>query len=229
VLVVAHRGFHPHGDENTIAAFRRAQAIGADMVELDVQQTADGELVVLHDDCWNGTPLGDLDLAALRRSVPAGVAPRLEDALASVDVPVLVEIKNADPERVLRVARDHAKAFLVLSFDAEVVRTAAAGSDVACGLILSADDVAASAEDPGREALARARVAEASFLAIQKDLATTAVLAVIAAGLGPPFVWDADDPPTLEALARDVRVAAVVTNRPDLAIRARELAGEPPV
>jgi glycerophosphoryl diester phosphodiesterase len=49
VLVAAHRGGASAAPENTLAAFERGIADGADFVELDVQETADGEVVVIHD------------------------------------------------------------------------------------------------------------------------------------------------------------------------------------
>jgi glycerophosphoryl diester phosphodiesterase len=47
--IVAHRGASASAPENTLAAFERAIVDGADWVELDVQETADGEVVVTHD------------------------------------------------------------------------------------------------------------------------------------------------------------------------------------
>lgn len=46
---VAHRGASAHAPENTLAAMRAGVAMGADMVEIDVQRTADGELILMHD------------------------------------------------------------------------------------------------------------------------------------------------------------------------------------
>ncbi|CAA9359526.1 MAG: Glycerophosphoryl diester phosphodiesterase [uncultured Nocardioidaceae bacterium] len=48
-LVVAHRGASSEAPENTLAAVRRAIARDADLVEVDVQRTRDGALVLLHD------------------------------------------------------------------------------------------------------------------------------------------------------------------------------------
>ncbi len=48
-LNIAHRGASGHAPENTMAAFRLAADQGADWIELDIHQTADGHLVVLHD------------------------------------------------------------------------------------------------------------------------------------------------------------------------------------
>lgn len=49
-LNLAHRGARAYAPENTIAAFNRALALGADGFELDVHLSADGQLIVHHDD-----------------------------------------------------------------------------------------------------------------------------------------------------------------------------------
>jgi glycerophosphoryl diester phosphodiesterase len=55
--VIAHRGASAYAPENTLAAFELAARQGADMIELDVQRSADGVLVIFHDDTterWDG-------------------------------------------------------------------------------------------------------------------------------------------------------------------------------
>ena len=47
--IIAHRGASRERPENSLAAFERAAALGADGVELDVHRTADGVIVVHHD------------------------------------------------------------------------------------------------------------------------------------------------------------------------------------
>ena len=49
-MIMAHRGYSDAAPENTIPAFEKAVENGATAVELDVQMTKDGEIVVLHDD-----------------------------------------------------------------------------------------------------------------------------------------------------------------------------------
>lgn len=49
VTNVAHRGASAHAPENTLAAITDGVARDADMVEVDVQRTADGELILMHD------------------------------------------------------------------------------------------------------------------------------------------------------------------------------------
>ncbi|GAA2900608.1 glycerophosphodiester phosphodiesterase [Nonomuraea rubra] len=49
VLDIAHRGASAYAPENTIAAFELAATQGADLFELDVQETKDHELVLMHD------------------------------------------------------------------------------------------------------------------------------------------------------------------------------------
>ena len=50
MLMIAHRGASGYAPENTMAAFRLALDMGAKAVELDVHQTRDHELVVIHDE-----------------------------------------------------------------------------------------------------------------------------------------------------------------------------------
>ncbi|MBN1936066.1 MAG: hypothetical protein JW934_15460 [Anaerolineae bacterium] len=47
---IGHRGARAYAPDNTLTGFRRAAALGADMVELDVQRTVDGQIAVIHDD-----------------------------------------------------------------------------------------------------------------------------------------------------------------------------------
>src|SRR3989338_5630460 len=48
-LIIAHRGNSSECPENTFEAFESALAYGADGIELDIQETRDGEIVVYHD------------------------------------------------------------------------------------------------------------------------------------------------------------------------------------
>lgn len=63
--VQAHRGASAIAPENTIAAFRAAAQAGAKWVELDVALSADGTLVVIHDDSVDRTSSGSGSLGAL--------------------------------------------------------------------------------------------------------------------------------------------------------------------
>ncbi|MCC2594517.1 glycerophosphodiester phosphodiesterase [Tessaracoccus sp. OS52] len=68
----AHRGAPAFAPENTLPAFETAVQQGADGIEFDVQRTADGHLVVIHDESINRTSNGfgrvvDLTLEELRR------------------------------------------------------------------------------------------------------------------------------------------------------------------
>jgi glycerophosphoryl diester phosphodiesterase len=54
-LVVGHRGASEKCPENTLASFREAVRVGAQIVEFDVYQTKDGAWVVMHDDTCDRT------------------------------------------------------------------------------------------------------------------------------------------------------------------------------
>ena len=49
-LNFAHRGFSGQYPENTMLAFEKAVEAGADGIELDVQFSKDGKLVIMHDE-----------------------------------------------------------------------------------------------------------------------------------------------------------------------------------
>ncbi len=103
-MILAHRGASAHETENTLAAFRRAMADGADGVELDVQRCQTGEVVVFHDDDLArlvGRPerIARLPLVEVRdvRLLSGGEIPTLAEALEACGPTALVniEIKHA--------------------------------------------------------------------------------------------------------------------------------------
>ncbi|HVS63431.1 MAG TPA: glycerophosphodiester phosphodiesterase family protein [Thermoanaerobaculia bacterium] len=63
-LVIGHRGASGLAPQNTLPAFERAIELGVDMVELDVQLSRDGELVVIHDPDLDATTDGAGPVAA---------------------------------------------------------------------------------------------------------------------------------------------------------------------
>lgn len=70
-LIWAHRGASGYAPENTLPAFQKAIELGANGIELDVQMTKDGELVVCHDETIDRTSNGsgwikDMTLAKLK-------------------------------------------------------------------------------------------------------------------------------------------------------------------
>lgn len=56
--ILAHRGYSAAFAENTMTAFLEAEKAGADGIELDVQLTKDGEIVVIHDEKVDRTTCG---------------------------------------------------------------------------------------------------------------------------------------------------------------------------
>jgi len=98
-LCIAHRGASQHARENTLAAFRVAAALGADMWEVDVQLTTDGQPVICHDaglDRIFGVPgnIAGMTLPELRQAAPD--VPTLDEVIslaADLDQALYIEIK----------------------------------------------------------------------------------------------------------------------------------------
>ena len=147
-LLIAHRGGSREVPENTMAAFRHAVNLGMKLVELDVQMTSDGELVVIHDDTvdrtTNGTgPVGSFKLEELKK-LDAGSwfapqyageqIPTLREVLdlcTSEGVGVVVEIKHPEiypqlEEKVVALIGEMwlrgAENIWCISFDHEAIR-----------------------------------------------------------------------------------------------------------
>ncbi len=102
-LVFGHRGASASAPENTLPAFQAALDQGADGVELDVQLTADGVPVVIHDDTVDRTtdgrgPVAARTLEELKR-LDAGA--RFGAAFAGTRVPTLGEVFELARGRLL--------------------------------------------------------------------------------------------------------------------------------
>lgn len=72
MLIIGHRGASGHAPENTMAAFRKAVALGATFIETDLQLSRDARFVAIHDDTVNRTTNGqgkvhDQTLGVLRQ------------------------------------------------------------------------------------------------------------------------------------------------------------------
>lgn len=110
VAVIAHRGASIHAPENTLAAMERALQDGADFLEIDVQESADGEVVVIH----------DVDLMKVGRS-PMRVWDSTASDLRQVDIGSWFGAEFADERvptlrEVLALARGRGKVDIELKY-----------------------------------------------------------------------------------------------------------------
>jgi glycerophosphoryl diester phosphodiesterase len=112
-LVIAHRGLSWAFPEHTLDAYAAARSVGADYLEQDLQLTADGRLLVLHDETGARTlrgtgcagPVRALDAAhwatcnAVQWFVPRGTAAGVPvgGAAASTAPPLLEDVLRAFP------------------------------------------------------------------------------------------------------------------------------------
>lgn len=221
--VVGHRGAAGLAPPNTLAAIRRALAVGVDGVELDVRRTADGALVLFHDPIldWATTASGRIhetrwaDLAGAR--IHGEPIPRLEAALsllAEADVEVFLEAKRGGyTDEILDVAERHRLLDRVTlsSFESDAlaparergVRTALVGVAPRPELVDSARaadaDVVSSHYVPAAFGEFVRRADRAGLAAGVWHLVETAESLEAAEGTAPDFI---------------------TTNRPDLAVRA---------
>ncbi|MDR0488632.1 MAG: glycerophosphodiester phosphodiesterase [Propionibacteriaceae bacterium] len=109
--VYAHRGASGYAPENTLAAFDLARTMGADGIEIDIQMTSDGEVVVIHDETLERTTDGmgwvkDHTLAQIKKlkasmgsaDYPDEQIPTLDevfDLLDDTQMTVNIELKDS--------------------------------------------------------------------------------------------------------------------------------------
>jgi glycerophosphoryl diester phosphodiesterase len=103
-----HRGAKGEAPENTLAGFAYALALGLKGIELDVRLSADGQLVVMHDDTVDRTTNGTGRVAALTAEQMRGLDARAEhlDWPVPLGVPTLHEVLDAVtpvPDLALRI------------------------------------------------------------------------------------------------------------------------------
>ena len=234
-LIFAHRGGCALGPENTVKAFDRGIATGADGLELDVHLSADGVVVVHHDDTLdrttNGTgPIAARTAAELSR-VDAGegeAIPVLADLLHRYrETPIIIEMKvdsAAMGEAVAHVVRQSGAAGRVClaGFGSRSVRAARA--------LLPGTASSASLSEvrtmlyrswvgwPARSLpYGGVQVPEASH---GHRIVSPRFLRHAHASGVKVQVWTVDDEADMRRLL-DWGVDALISNRPDLAVRVR--------
>lgn len=136
--VLGHRGARAHCPENTMVAFERALADGADGVELDVRMSADGALVIAHDDhiTTQGGPvalhrlsLAQIQALATKSGEPVPTLRQVLEFQARTGAYVNVELKGDVPApawmagQAAHLIRQHGGQGIVMSsFDVRQVR-----------------------------------------------------------------------------------------------------------
>lgn len=158
-VVAAHRGVPSLAPENTMASYRKAYELGADMIETDVQMTKDGKLVIMHDSTVDRTTNGKGSVKSLSfeqiRALDAGIkfspefqgekVPAFEEFLNEFkgkDVVLLVELKADGIEKQVMEEIERAGMIdnvVVQSFNANHIRNVRSLSrEVGTGYLYSA-------------------------------------------------------------------------------------------
>ena len=214
--------------ENTLRGFRRALEQGADGVELDVQRSADGVPVVIHDatlerttdgrgrvDGWTAAELGRLDAggegvptldAAARWAAASGAWLNVEIKAPAIEAATLAVLRDAG---VLPRT-------LVSSFDAATVRAVGRLAPDVRRFLLT------DRWEP--RVIPTVREIGAGGVCLGVEAATAAALRELAAAGFPVVVWTVDDPARIRVLI-DGGAAGIITNRPERGAAARRAAG----
>ena len=224
-LVVAHRGASAYEPENTLRAIRKALALRAPAVEVDVRRSKDGALVVLHDETVNRTTdgtgsVGSLTLEELR-ALDVGMGeriPTLTEVFGTVrgKASLVLELKERGLwQPVVQLARGRLDLgdLIVVSFHrSEIAELKTAHPDLRAGALSVGDS---------SDALSWAVGARADLAGFRHE-ATTADLADRLHQSGRRLlVWTVNDP----GRAKEVAVLGadlIVSDAPDVILEAVE-------
>ncbi|HEY6054178.1 MAG TPA: glycerophosphodiester phosphodiesterase [Gaiellaceae bacterium] len=106
-LAIAHRGDPYAFRENTLPALAAAVRAGADMVELDVRATADGALVLVHDETLERLWEVPRRVGAVMRAETRELGiPELAEALAAVDAQVMLDYEEDIADAAVAAVRE---------------------------------------------------------------------------------------------------------------------------
>lgn len=220
--VIAHRGGAALYPENTLDAFRQAEALGVDMIECDVHVSRDGELMVIHDstlDRTGGRPLRVADLTAQELAQidvgPGQGVPTLREILSTLQIPCVVEIKTmAVVEGLLRLFASDASLIqrvIPLSFHHRAIKELTdrvPGLEAGVLLVGTPIDLAHMVRAAG------VRLVSLKYDLVNRDLVRDMHQEGILVG-----VWTVNDPAAIAAMV-DADVDAIGSDRPDLVLRA---------
>jgi len=219
--------------ENTLAAFRAAIRLGADFIEFDVRRTKDKVLVIHHDPRVFDKIIKDSSLAELRKAAQAN---RTElatfDQLLQVahrQIKLDIEIKEESYEmEIINSLRSHGWSdddFVITSFhDASIRRIKLYSQTARCGLLLGVSNPPNRLSTRLSEFFPaqRLKATGADFVAPSVQLLKFAFARRLTAKGFPIWVWTVDNPRRIQRLLATRGVEAVITNAPDLGLKARE-------
>lgn len=233
-LVIAHRGACRRAPENTLAAFRLAAELGADAIELDAKLTADGHVIVMHDQTLDRTTQGHGLVAhhtlAQIKALEAGAhfsvefagepVPTLAQVLQAVGNRLLINVElgnYATPldrlaEAVVDVVRAHAMQPRVLlsSFNPIALhRARRADPSIPVGLLLMPREAT-------WQRLLFYLLSPKDFLHLHDRLITPGRVARESRAGRPVIAWTVNDAGRMEALLR-MNVHGLITDVPELA------------
>jgi glycerophosphoryl diester phosphodiesterase len=231
--VVAHRGgrYDDLPGEQTLAHVARAISLGADFVEVDLRETADGRIVCVHDAEHAGLAVGASAMSALeeasrRAGVPA--PPTLEALLDAVRGRIGLDLEIKEPgfeARAVAVVRaaDPGVRVVWKSFHDDVVRALRrADPDCYAGLLLGTGQPRLGPLTRVGELFpeVRLRACGARFVSPHYRLVRAGFLRRMAVLGYPVLPWTVNDAAVMARLLP--RVAGIVTDEPALCLTLRD-------
>jgi glycerophosphoryl diester phosphodiesterase len=232
-LIIAHRGAPKLARENTLMAFQKAIDLGADIIELDVRQTKDGELAVFHDQDIGGKKISGLTFAEVNRvaEVQNYQVPTLGQALNLIadKIGLQIEIKEPGYEfKTAEIALEYLKPknFSIISFDFGILKKIKTQyPQINVGLILGTRY--STLWQMLHFSIKKNKILPVvGLLSVSWKLWQSGFKKLVPDKL-PITVWTADEPELITHLLKDKKITAIASNVPDVALKLRKKIYEP--
>ncbi len=230
--IIAHRGASGLTEfDNSLESFRKAVELGADMIEFDVRKTRDDVLVAFHDPEVEGEKISDLsyeELLDITEEIGFRV-PTVEDVvnLSKSRIGLDIELKEKGyEEKVIELVRDHLDydRYVIKSFFDKCVESIKRYDvEVQTGLLLGLENPKSKIRTRLSELFPKRRLnrCKADFVSPNYRLLRFFYLKRMRILGFEVFVWTINEVELMERLIGK-GVDALITDRPDLALKVRE-------
>ncbi|MBI4780183.1 MAG: glycerophosphodiester phosphodiesterase [Oscillatoriophycideae cyanobacterium NC_groundwater_1537_Pr4_S-0.65um_50_18] len=219
--IIAHRG--AKAKENTIAAFERAIALGADGVEFDVRSTQDQVLVVHHDPAVKGHLMREVTWRELQAIAPE--IPTLQDTIACCQGHTFMDIELKEPGYEAAIVQQiqslPLNSFAITSFHLEAIAAIRhLASEITIGFLVEQET--READDLSPELWRdRLQTIGVNFIAPDWQILETEWLRQRVPSELPFWVWTVNQPTAIKTLLANSKVAGIITDQLALALKLR--------
>lgn len=217
MLIIAHRGASGIEPENTIRSFKKAEEAGADMIELDIRESKDGQLVAFHDQSLKrlfgiNKAIGRLTVAELKEISKAREIPTLDEVLQAIytDLNIHVKVRGIEEKLLNKLKKFSHKVLISCNFPGVLKKIRALDEKIPLALVIGSGELHLM---PIINRLTK----KLNLYSIhpKNTLVNRSSVAILRFTKRKIFVWTVNSPKEVEKLSK-LGVDGIITDNPEL-------------